>query len=302
MRDREGVTSSRSEPNIHLAFSPDSDDIFMFWALLEGKVDTEGLSFAAERADTETLNLRAESASPRERTDVVAVSIAQYARVARDHLLLPHGMSVGRGYGPVLVAPKEKAAPLASFAGKRIGVPGLRTTAYLVLRLLLPDFEAVVVPIAPYARAFEELRAGTIDAALLIHEGRLFYEREGTAKVVDIGEAWAKETGGLPLPLGGNAIRRDLGAELVERVSRVCRSSIRWAIDHAEEVTRALLAAETRADVGLDKASLDRYLAMYANADTLDAPADVRKAIDVLFERGRAAGLLPADARADFAP
>lgn len=296
-----GRNTTRRDP-IRLAFSPDSDDIFMFWALLEGKVDTEGLSFTAERADTETLNRRAEGADDSEPVDVVAVSIAQYARVARDHLLLPHGMSVGRGYGPVVVTPGEKAAPLASFAGKRIGVPGLRTTAYLVLRLLLPEFEPVVVPIAPYARAFEELRAGTIDAALLIHEGRLFYEREGTAKVVDIGEAWAAETGGLPLPLGGNAIRRDLGPELVERISRVCRSSIRWAADHADEVTRALLAAETRADVGLDKASLDRYLAMYANADTLDAPADVRKAIDVLFDRGRSAGLLPEDARADFAP
>ncbi|MBX3217643.1 MAG: hypothetical protein KF850_36765 [Labilithrix sp.] len=289
---------------IRLAFSPDSDDIFMFWPLLEGKVDTEGLSFTAERADTETLNRRAEGSdeASAERPDVVAVSIAQYARVARDHLLLPHGMSVGRGYGPVLVATGATAPPLASFAGKRVGVPGLRTTAYLVLRLLLPDFEPVVVPIAPYARAFEELRAGAIDAALLIHEGRLFYEREGTAKVVDIGEAWARETNGLPLPLGGNAIRRDLGPELVARVSRVCRASIRWAADHAPEVSRALLAAETRADVGLDQASLDRYLAMYANADTLDAPADVRRAIDVLFERGRGAGLLPADARADFAP
>ncbi|MBX3204588.1 MAG: hypothetical protein KF764_05935 [Labilithrix sp.] len=290
---------------IRLAFSPDSDDIFMFWALLEGKVDTEGLSFTAERADTETLNRRAEpasGASAADRLDVVAVSIAQYARVADEHLLLPHGMSVGRGYGPVVVAPGESAPPLASFAGKRIGVPGLRTTAYLVLRLLLPDFEPVVVPIAPYARAFEELRAGNIDAALLIHEGRLFYEREGTAKVVDLGEAWARETNGLPLPLGGNAIRRDLGPELVERVSRVCRASIRWAADNAAEVTRALLAAETRADVGLDQASLDRYLAMYANADTLDAPADVRQAIDVLFERGRAAGLLAPGTRAEFAP
>lgn len=299
---------------IRLAFSPDSDDIFMFWPLLNGKVDTEGLSFTAERADTETLNRRAEHdhgdhSSPGDhearRVDVVAVSIAHYGRIARDHLLLPHGMSVGRGYGPVVVALSDKIGPdtnLSSLAGKRIGVPGLRTTSYLVLKLLLPEFEPVVVPIAPYSRAFEELRAGAIDAALLIHEGRLFYEREGTAKVVDIGEAWAAETGGLPLPLGGNAIRRDLGPELVARVSRVCRASIRWAADHADEVTRALLAAETRAEVGLDRASLDRYLAMYANADTLDAPADVRRAIDVLFERGRAVGLLPADARADFAP
>jgi 1,4-dihydroxy-6-naphthoate synthase len=285
---------------IRLSFSPDSDDIFMFWALLNGKVDSEGLSFVADRADTETLNTRAEGGAGAESADVIAVSIAQYARVAKDYLLLPHGMSVGRGYGPVVVALEERT--LASLAGKRIGVPGLRTTAYLVLKLLLPDFEPVVVPIAPYARSFEVLRAREVEAALLIHEGRLFYEREGTKKVVDIGEAWRDATSGLPLPLGGNAIRRDLGPELVAKVSRICRTSIRWALDNKDEVARALLAAETRADVGLDAASLDRYLAMYANADTLDAPADVRRALDELFTRGRAAGLIPPDVRAELAP
>lgn len=281
---------------LRLAFSPDSDDIFMFWPLLHGKVDAEGLAFTAERADTETLNRRAEHGD----ADVIAVSIAQYARVAKDYLLLPHGMSVGRGYGPVVVAPA--ATSLEALRGKRIGVPGLRTTAYMVLRLLLPEFEPVVVPIAPYAAAFEALRDGRIDAALLIHEGRLFYEREGTTKVVDLGEAWASATGGLPLPLGGNAIRRGLGAELVERTSRVCRASIRWALEHQEEVARALLEAETRSDVGLDRASLDRYLAMYANEDTLDAPTDVRRALDEIFTRGHAAGLLPEGARAELAP
>jgi len=286
---------STSRP-LRLAFSPDSDDIFMFWALLEGKVDAEGLGFVADRADTETLNARAEARD----ADVIAVSIAQYARVAADYLLLPHGMSVGRGYGPVVVSLEPRA--LASLAGKRIGVPGLRTTAYMVLRLLLADFEPVVVPIAPYARAFEVLRSGEVDAALLIHEGRLFYEREGTNRVVDLGEAWAEATSGLPLPLGGNAIRRDLGPEKIEQVSRVCRRSIRWALEHKDEVARALLAAETRADVGLDAASLDRYLTMYANADTLDAPADVKRALDELFRRGQARGLVPNDVRAELAP
>jgi 1,4-dihydroxy-6-naphthoate synthase len=290
-----------SQRPIRLSFSPDSDDIFMFWALLNDKVDREGLTFVADRADTETLNTRAEGAAAFEaEADVIAVSIAQYARVAKQYLLLPHGMSVGRGYGPVVVALEER--PLASLAGKRIGVPGLRTTAYLVLRLLLADFDPVVVPIAPYSRSFEVLRAGDVEAALLIHEGRLFYEREGTKKVVDIGEAWHDVTGGLPLPLGGNAIRRDLGPALVEKVSRVCRRSIRWALDHREEVARALLAAETRSDVGLDAASLDRYLAMYANADTLDAPEDVRRALDELFARGRAARLISNDVRAELAP
>ena len=283
---------------IRLSFSPDSDDIFMFWALLNGKIDSEGLSFVADRADTETLNTRAEGAA--ENADVIAVSIAQYARVAKDYLLLPHGMSVGRGYGPVVVALEERT--LASLAGKRIGVPGLRTTAYLVLKLLLPEFQPVVVPIAPYARSFEVLRAGEVEAALLIHEGRLFYEREGTKKVVDIGEAWRDATSGLPLPLGGNAIRRDLGPELVEKVSRICRNSIRWALDHKAVVAQALLDAETRADVGLDAKSLDRYLEMYANADTLDAPADVRQALEELFTRGRAAGLVPEGVHAELAP
>ncbi|HEY1696464.1 MAG TPA: MqnA/MqnD/SBP family protein [Polyangiaceae bacterium] len=284
---------------VALAFSPDSDDIFMFWPLLAGKVDPEGLTFEAVRADTEALNARV----GRTELDVCAVSIARWPGIAKDYLLLPHGMSVGRGYGPVVVAsPLAGPATLASLEGKRVGVPGLRTTAAMTLRLLAPRFEPVVVPIAPYARVFEALRAGEVDAALLIHEGRLTFEREGMAKVVDLGEAWAEATGGLPLPLGANAIRRGLGEALVAKVSRLCRASIGWALAHRDEVMTALLAAETRTDVGLDRAMLDRYLAMYANADTLDAPADVRRAIDELYARAHAAGLLDAPIRAEFAP
>lgn len=285
-----------NRPPIRLAFSPDSDDLFMFWPLLAGKVDPEGLAFESERADTEALNARAEAAD----LDVVAVSVARWPTIADKYLLLPHGMSVGRGYGPVVVA--RAARDLASLEGARIAVPGLRTTAAMVLRLLLPRFDAVVVPISPYARVFEALRSREVDAALLIHEGRLTYEREGLARVCDIGEAWAASTGGLPLPLGGNAIRRSLGADTVARVSRVCRASIAWALAHREETMAALLDRETRADVGLDRKMLDRYLAMYANADTLDPPADVRAAIDVLYTRAHAAGLLDSAVRAEFAP
>jgi 1,4-dihydroxy-6-naphthoate synthase len=280
---------------IRLAFSPDSDDIFMFWALLAGKVDAEGLVFDVERADTEALNARAAAGE----IDVVAVSIARWPAIAKDYLLLPHGMSVGRGYGPVVVA--KEARPLASLEGARIGVPGLRTTAYLVLRLLLPRFQPVVVPIAPYARAFDAVRAGEVDAALLIHEGRLTYEREGLERVADMGEGWAEATGGLPLPLGGNAIRRALGAARVAQVSRLCRASIQWALDHREETMRALLEHESRADVGLDRAMLDRYLAMYANADTRDAPDDVRRAVAELYTRAHAAGLIEAPPAVEFA-
>jgi 1,4-dihydroxy-6-naphthoate synthase len=271
---------------IRLAFSPDSDDIFMFWALLAGKIDPEGLSFVAERADTETLNTRAAAGE----LDVVAVSIARYPAIARDYLLLRHGMSVGRGYGPVVVA--TSARDLGSLEGARIGVPGLKTTAYLVLRLLLPRFEPVVVPISPYSLAFDAVRSKQVDAALLIHEGRLTYEREGFACVCDLGEGWSKATGGLPLPLGGNAIRRGLGPELVAKVSRLCQASIAWALENREEAMRALLGEESRGDLALDRALLDRYLAMYANTDTLTAPDDVRRAIEEMYKRAHAAGLL----------
>jgi 1,4-dihydroxy-6-naphthoate synthase len=273
---------------IRIAFSPDSDDIFMFWALLSGKIDSEGLLFEADRADTESLNGRAAAGE----LDVVAVSIARFPAIAHDYLLLRHGMSVGRGYGPVVVA--TQARDLASLEGARIGVPGLRTTAYLVLRLLLPRFEPVVIPISPYSRAFEAVLAGEVDAALLIHEGRLTYEREGLHCVCDLGEAWGHATGGLPLPLGGNAIRRALGPDLVLKVSRLCRESIAWALTHRDETMRALIERESRSDVALDPALLDRYLAMYANADTLSPPDDVRRAIDELYRRAHAAGLMPA--------
>jgi 1,4-dihydroxy-6-naphthoate synthase len=275
---------------IRLAFSPDSDDIFMFWALLAGKIDPEGLAFVAERADTETLNTRAAAVE----LDVVAVSIARYPAIARDYLLLRHGMSVGRGYGPVVVA--ASARDLGSLEGARIGVPGLKTTAYLVLRLLLPRFEPVVVPISPYSLPFDAVRSGQVDAALLIHEGRLTYEREGFACVCDLGEGWSKATGGLPLPLGGNAIRRGLGPELVAKVSRLCQASIAWALENREEAMRALLGEESRGDLALDRALLDRYLAMYANTDTLTVPDDVRRAIEEMYTRAHAAGLLSAPA------
>jgi 1,4-dihydroxy-6-naphthoate synthase len=282
--------------NIHLAFSPDSDDIFMFWPLLHGKLDTRDLTFTYERADTEALNERAGKGD----VDVIAISIARYATLTDTYLLLPHGASVGRGYGPVVVA--EHPLALQALEARRIGVPGLHTTAYLTLRLLLPRFQAKVVPIHPYARAFDAVRSGEVDAALLIHEGRLTYEREGFFKVVDLGEAWAELSGGLPLPLGGNAIRRNLGAELVQRVSALCRDSIAWSLAHRDEVMTALLAEEARPDVVLDRGMLDRYLAMYANEDTASFAPDARAAIDTLFSKAASLGLVPPGSHAEFAP
>jgi 1,4-dihydroxy-6-naphthoate synthase len=280
-----------TEDPIRLAFSPDGDDAFMFWALLRGKVDAEGLEFVAEQRDTESLNALAD----REEVDVLAVSMARYASIADRYLLLPHGASVGRGYGPVVVAPR--ALSLADLAGKRVAVPGLRTTAYLVLRMLLQRFEPVVVPIAPHDLVFQALRSGNVDAALLIHEGRLTFEREGFTLVADIGVEWSRMTG-LPLPLGVNVIRRALGPERIARISRVCRRSIVWAMEHKGDVMTELLAHPGP----LDREALDRYLAMYANADTEAMAEDVVRAMDELFERGAKLGLVAKRPTIELAP
>ncbi len=282
-------------PPVRLAFSPDSDDLFMFWPLLQGKLDTRGLSFVHDRADTQTLNERAARAD----VDVIAVSIARYAQLTHDYLLLPHGASVGRGYGPVVIG--RTPATLPDLEGQRIGIPGIHTTAYLTLRLLVARFEPTFIPITPFSLCFDAVRSGEVDAALLIHEGRLTYEREGFFKAVDIGDAWSTLTGGLPLPLGGNVIRRGLGKKRIALVSRLCRESIAWALDHREEVITAILAEDKREDVRLDRALLDRYLRMYANQDTLELATDARTAVAELFGRAVNAGLLPQAVHVEFA-
>jgi 1,4-dihydroxy-6-naphthoate synthase len=162
------------------------------------------------------------------------------------------------------------------------------------LRLLLPEFHPVFIPIEPYDRVFRALRECEVDAALLIHEGRLTYGREGFAQVVDLGRAWAELTAGLPLPLGGNVIKRALGQTTIREISELLREGIRYSLGHREELIDELLRAETRREVGLDRKMLDEYLAMYANRDTLDYPEDARRAIEELFARGKTARLLPA--------
>jgi 1,4-dihydroxy-6-naphthoate synthase len=281
---------------IRVAYSPDADDAFMFWAIAHGRIDARGLDFERERADTEALNLAAESTRA---PDVSAVSIHQYAYLTDRYLLLPHGGSVGVGYGPVVVSKRPLAA--SELTGLRIGVPGLRTSAYLVLRLLVPEFTPVIVPVAPFARAFEAIERGEVDAALLIHEGRLLYERAGLARVLELGEAWQALTG-LPLPLGGNVIARALGPELIATCSSVLRESIRYALEHRDEALSSLLADESRPGVPRERALFDRYLAMYANADTLDYGEQGRRAIQDLLDRGHAAGIIPKRIQAEFAP
>jgi len=283
------------ERRIQLAYSADADDAFMFHALRRHQVDTRGLTFEHRRGDTAELNALAAGGG----ADVVAISAGAYPAVADRYLLLPHGASVGRGFGPVVVS--RTPISVEALAGRRVAVPGLTTTAYLVLRMIRPDVVPVVVPIVPFARVFEVLDAGEVDAALLIHEGRLLYEARGYHPVVDVGQWWQEATA-LPLPLGVNVIRRALGPDLVTTVSAVLREAIAHALAHRDEIIGEL-AGEARGEAALaDRALLDRYLAMYANEDTRTVALDVRRGIDELFARARAEGLLGAPLVVEWAP
>ena len=207
---------------IHVAHSPDSDDAFMFWALAEGRIDTEGLTYVHELSDIESLNQRAR----RGELEVTAVSIHAYAYIADCYALLPHGASIGDRYGPRLVA--RTPMTRAEVKGKRIAIPGPLTSAYLALRLYEPDFIAVPTPFDLIEDAVVD---GTVDAGLLIHEGQLTFGDRGLHLVADMGEWWFQETG-LPLPLGGNVVRKDLGPALISKVSKHLRASIALALEH----------------------------------------------------------------------
>jgi len=281
--------------NISLAYSVDADDAFMFHALEVGAIDTDGLTFTHRRAHTGALNQLAIDAA----ADVVAVSVGVLPAIASRYQVLPHGASVGRGYGPVVVA-RRPLAP-RDLAGLRVGIPGASTTAWLVLRLIAPDAIGVEIPIAPFGRIFDALESGEVDAALLIHEGRMLYRQRGLHLVVDLGVWWQAESG-LPLPLGINVIRSGLGGPRVAQVSAVLRASIAWALAHRGPIIRGI-AAEDRGDKALsDQGLIDEYLNLYANHDTAAMADDARRAVDVLFARARAAGLTSAAVTVDWAP
>jgi 1,4-dihydroxy-6-naphthoate synthase len=289
------AASTSNHASISLAYSVDADDAFMFHALRAAAIDTDGLTFTHHRDHTAALNRLAIAGA----ADVVAVSLGVYPAIAADYQILPHGASVGRGYGPVVVAPRPLAP--ADLAGLRVGIPGASTTAWLVLRLIAPRAIGVEIPIAPFNRIFDALTAGEVDAALLIHEGRLLYPSRGLHLVADLGVYWLEKTG-LPLPLGVNVVRRGLGAPLVTRVSRVLRASIAWALAHRTEMI-ALISAEDRGDKALsDKGLIDHYLNLYANDDTAALADDARRAVDVLFAEARDAGLLSEKTPIDWAP
>src|SRR5439155_21949757 len=210
---------------IRIAHSPDSDDAFMFYGLATGRVRANGFELEHVLSDIETLN----RAAFQGQYEITALSFHAYAHLTDRYLLLPHGASMGDRYGPVVVAKKDGPT---SLQGVRVAVPGELTTAFLTLRLFDPSVQHVVVP---FDQIQERVHSGEVRAGLLIHEGQLTYADEGLRKIVDLGEWWADRTGGLPLPLGGNAIRRDLGADAISKLSRLLRESIAYGLEHREE-------------------------------------------------------------------
>ena len=274
---------------IHVAHSPDSDDAFMFYALAEHKLDTGDLRYVHELADIETLNQRAQSGE----LEVSAVSIHAYAYLADRYALLASGSSMGDGYGPRLVSRRPRPDdPRACIAGLRVGVPGLRTTAYLALKLYQPDIEAVVIPFDRIGAAVE---AGTVDVGLLIHEGQLTYADDGFELWQDLGAWWLAETG-LPLPLGGNVVRRDLGPALTAQIARDLRASIEYALAHRAPA----LAHASRYNRGIGEEKTDRFVGMYVNQWTVDYGERGRAAVRLLLDRAFEAGIIPYRVAVEF--
>jgi len=271
---------------IRLAHSPDSDDAFMFYALAEGKVDTEGLKYVHELQDIETLNQRA----LRGELDVTAVSIHAYAYLTQQYALLPHGASFGDGYGPRLVARTQMDH--ADVRGKRVAVPGPLTTAYLTLKLYEPNFTAVNT-------RFDEIEdavvRGDVDLGLLIHEGQLTYAARGLHLVADMGEWWRRETG-LPLPLGGNVVNQALDSATIAAVSRHLRASIAYSLGHRKP---ALDYAMQYAR-GLDRPLADAFVGMYVNDWTLDYGERGREAVRSLLRCGVERGIIPHAVTVEF--
>ena len=273
---------------IRVAHSPDSDDAFMFYALAAGKIDTGNIDFVHELQDIETLNRRALAGE----LEVTAVSIHAYAYLYDQYALLPHGASMGEGYGPRLVA--REPLRQNQLAGKRIAVPGTLTSAYLALKLFFPQAETVVVP---FDAIMDHVVAGNSDVGLLIHEGQLTYQDAGLHLIADLGEWWAGQTNGLPLPLGGNVIRKDLGPELMREVSRLLRASIAYGLEHR---TAALAHAQSYGR-GLDDDQTDEFVGMYVNQRTLDYGESGRHAVQLFLDRGFEAGIIPGRVNVEWA-
>ena len=273
--------------DISIAHSPDSDDAFMFYGLATNKVRVPGYRFNHTLTDIETLNQRAIHEAF---YDVTAISFHAYPYLQKDYMLMPCGGSVGEGYGPMIVAPRAMA--IEDLRKIRIAIPGTLTTAYLTLKLFAPEIETAVVP---FDRIIPAVLAGEFEAGLIIHEGQLTYARDGLVKLVDLGQWWREETG-MPLPLGGNAIRRSLGREALEITTNALRDSIQHALDHRDEA----LSYAMQFARDLDTNSANRFVGMYVNERTLDYGDDGRKAIQHLLDLGFERGIIPQRSSGDF--
>src|SRR5262245_16946366 len=271
---------------IRLGHSPDADDAFMFWALAEKRIDTRGFEFEHVLQDIQTLNEWALEG----RLEVTAISLHAYPFVQERYALLPHGASMGSGYGPVVVA--GRAMTKDELRGVEIAVPGTMTTAFLVLRMYIGDFSYRVVP---FDEIQDEVKSGAAEAGLLIHEGQLTYESEGLQKVVDLGEWWLLETG-LPLPLGANVARRDLGEERLHDLSEVLAEASSAGLATRREAMQYALGFGR----GLDSELGDRFVAMYVNELTQDYGEEGREAVRELMRRGEAIGAFESPVRVDF--
>jgi 1,4-dihydroxy-6-naphthoate synthase len=280
-------SASSQVREITVAHSPDSDDAFMFYGLATNKVRRPGLRFTHTLCDIETLNRKAMEGV----YDVTAISFHAYPYIQDHYALLPSGGSVGDGYGPMIVA--QRAYSVADIKRKRIAVPGTLTTAYLVLNLFAPGIETEVVP---FDQIIPQVLEGKFEAGLIIHEGQLTYDKSGLHRVVDLGKWWQKVTG-LPLPLGGNAIRRSLGLETMSQVASALRESIQYALDHREEA----LSYAMQFARDLDPQLADKFVGMYVNERTLDYGPDGREAVRRLLDMGHKAGIIRPQAKVDFA-
>ena len=269
-----------TKQTISVAHSPDSDDAFMFYALATNKIDTGNLEFEHVLKDIQTLNEEARKGT----YDVTAISFHAYAYVADKYALLPHGASIGDNYGPIVVA-NEEIDP-SNLSNLTIAIPGTLTSAFLALSIFNPDLKYEVVPFDQIIEAVTEKRC---DAGLLIHEGQLFYHNLGLHKVLDLGEWWHEHTDGLPLPMGGNAIRRDLGPETISEVSGLLKESIQYSLDNREDALQ--YAMQFARD--MDPALADRFVAMWVNDLTLDYGERGREAVRRLLTEGHERGIIP---------
>jgi len=287
MPGQQTASKTEKEPvEIKLAHSPDSDDAFMFYALATHKLSTPGYKYTHVLSDIQSLN----EAAMAETYDVTAISFAAYPELREKYILLDCGASFGENYGPIVVA-TESLKP-QELAGKRIAVPGLKTTAYLTLKLYEPHFEPVVMP---FDKIIDAVQNELVEAGLLIHEGQLFFPKKGLHRVIDLGIWWHEQTG-LPLPLGGNAVRRTLGPELGRHIAKTIRDSVSYGLEHREEALNYAMQFAREMDAEL----ADTFVSMYVNKWTLGYGERGKQAVKELIVRGTRAGLLPAPSTVEF--